>query len=102
MSAVASARLTLKNLLLADGDRLAPPALVPRQGDVLASHARRLAFLVPDREEHVLAGREVRRMGLPGGPLLTGRAASHRHEHTADQQQPQTIAPHCGYPPWGF
>src|SRR5262245_38035636 len=58
-SATASARLPLKDLLLTHGDRLAPPPLVAGQCDVLARHPRRRALLVPDREEHVLAGRKV-------------------------------------------
>src|SRR5262245_44768408 len=89
-SVIATILLTLKNLLLADRDRLAPPALVPGQRDVLARHLGRRALAVPHREEHVLAGREVGRVGFPGGPFLASRTSSHRHEYTADQQQPQT------------
>src|SRR5262249_2642721 len=93
-SAASRVRLTLKNLFLADGDGLAPPAFVAGQRDVLARQAGRRAFAVPDREEHVLAGGEVGRVGLPGGPFLAGRAPSHRQEYTADQQQPQMSASH--------
>src|SRR5215467_7896755 len=49
-----SARLTYKDLLLAHGDRAAPPALVASESDVLPSHAWR-AGTVTDREPHVSA-----------------------------------------------
>src|ERR1043165_4310707 len=57
-SVIASVDLTLKNLLLADRDRLAPPALVAGQRDVLTGHPGGGAFLVPHREENVPPGRE--------------------------------------------
>jgi len=58
------------------------------------THASQGATFARVRAAAQRAGREVGRVGLPGGPFLTGRAASHRHEYTADQQHPQTSASH--------
>src|ERR1051326_5494852 len=46
----ATTLLPLKNLFLADGDRLAPPTFVPGQGDVLARDLGRTALGVADRK----------------------------------------------------
>src|SRR5262245_66092120 len=72
----ARARLPLKDLILVDGDGLAPPALIASQGDVLARHGLRgRAVPVAHREEHVIPGREVRPVRPPDLPFLAGRTA---------------------------
>src|SRR5262245_21138170 len=86
------ASLPLKDLILVDGDRLAPPALIPGQGDVLARHGRLGPFPVAHREEHVVAGGEVRPVGPPDVPLLCRCAARCRHQRTPYEEQPHALA----------
>src|SRR5256885_15986950 len=47
----------LEDLLLAHGDGLAPPTLVPGERDVVARDLRRLAVTGPQREEAVVTRR---------------------------------------------
>src|SRR6266851_3617262 len=84
--------LPFKNLLLADGDRLAPPALVAGERDVLPRDLRRRAFRVAHGESQVLVGGEVRPMLVPRVPFLTGGATRRGDEHGTDQQELATDA----------
>src|SRR5262249_3345150 len=84
----------LENLFRAHRDRPAPPALVPRHRDVIASHLGRCALPVAEREEAVVARGVMRRMLLPRAPLLARRAPTQRHQHTADHHGPPPDAPH--------
>src|SRR5436190_24363868 len=71
----ATTSLLLKDLLLAHGDGLPEPVLLPRLLDVVAAHLRRLALAVLHRELEVHAG------GVVGGtlalvlPFFPGRAS---------------------------
>src|SRR5262249_40313152 len=93
-STATAVSLFLKNLFLRDRDGLAPPAFLPRQRDVLAAHLGSAAFRVAHGEEHVLAGREVGRMRLPGGPLLARGAAHRGDEQPTRQQEQRTLDSH--------
>src|SRR5688500_3618102 len=66
----------LLDLLLRDGDGTAPPALVAGERDVLPRHPLGRVVAVADREEAMIAGREMGRMLLPGRPLLVCRTPS--------------------------
>src|SRR5262249_9035516 len=68
--ASARLRLTLKDLLLADRDGLAPPGLVAGPRDVVARDAGGRALAIAHGEVGMIARGEMRRVGLPRGPLL--------------------------------
>src|SRR5207237_10604568 len=88
--------LPLKNLLLRDGDWLAPPPLVAREGDVLAGDLRRTAFRVPHGEAHVLVRGEVRAVLVPRVPFLAGGTTRRGEQHGAEQQEFASGASHGG------
>src|SRR5215510_14340262 len=79
--------LPLKDLVLIDGDRLAPPALIAGQGDVLARHGRLGALTVAHGEEHVIAGGEVCPVRSPDVPLFRRCTAGRRHQRTPYEEQ---------------
>src|SRR5262245_5640742 len=91
----ARASLPLKDLILIDGDGLAPPALIARQGDVLARHRRLGAIpVVAQGEEHVVARGEVRPVRPPDVPLLRISTTRRRYQRPAHEQQPHAFASH--------
>src|SRR5215475_1941969 len=94
------ASLPLKDLILVDGDGLAPPALIARQGDVLTRHHWLGAVpVVAEGEEHVVPGGEVRPVGPPDVPFLTRRAARRRYQRPTHEEQPHALASHRLAPP---
>src|SRR5262245_45552036 len=88
----------LEDLFRAHRDWPAPPALVPRHGDVIAGHLGRLALPVAERAEAVVARGVMRLMLPPRPPRLARPAPTQRHQHTADQHNPPPLAPHNGPP----
>src|SRR5215207_3418733 len=100
-SATAATRvwLPLKDLLLTDGDGLAPPAFVARERDVLARDLGRPAFRVPHGESHVVVGGEVRPMGVPSVPFLARGTAADGQEYSGEQQELPADASHSRCPP---
>src|SRR5262245_36419531 len=97
-SLIMTSLLALKELLLADRDRLAPPPFLARERDVLPLHPRRSPFAIPRGKEEMIARREVRGMILPRPPLLAAGAARDRQQHACHQQQPDMIASHVDLP----
>src|SRR5688572_28442433 len=88
-------QLTLLNRFLADRDRLAPPALVARQSDVLPRDLGRIGVaLIAYREEHVLARGEMGGVLFPRRPLLGRRAAGRREKHCQSKQELPSSASH--------
>src|SRR5919106_3364852 len=79
--------LPLKNLLLGDGDRLAPPGLGPGQRNVVPRHPWPRPLAVAEREAQVLVRREVRPVLVPRAPFLTGGATRCSHENGGDEQE---------------
>src|SRR6185369_3162157 len=94
-------RSALEDLLLADGNRLAPPTLVARQCDVLPRHPWLAALGVARREEQVVARGEVRGMLAPGRPFITRRAAPTGEQRGETQQHLPAVGAHVGRPPDG-
>src|SRR5437762_2377833 len=90
----ATTSLFLKDLLLAHGDGLPEPVLLPRLLDVVAVHLCRLALAVLHRELEVLAGGEVGGVRLPDLPFFAGRAAGGAQERRAEEQHTRRGSTH--------
>src|SRR4029077_3230978 len=93
-SLIMTSSLALKDLLLVDRDRLAPPPFLAREGDVLTLHARGSTFAVAGGEEEVIARGEVRRVILPRPPLFAAGAARDGQQQSSDQRESNVISPH--------
>src|SRR5438552_6919954 len=79
--------LSIEDLGLRDGDRLAPPAFITRQRELGPGHVAWAGLRCTDRERHVFAGREVRPMVVPRAPLLTRRASGEAGEREGEDDE---------------
>src|SRR5882672_5485957 len=93
--------LPLDDLLLADRDRLAPPAFVAGLDDVLPIDVRAAALTVANGESQVGARAEVGGMLLPRLPLVACRAPADGDHHQACDNSGVPAFQHGPRPPQG-
>src|SRR5215475_13257795 len=87
-------RSAFKDLLLSDGDWLAPPALVTCERDVPSRDSRGFALGVADREREMVAGGEVGGVLLPRRPFLRRRAPHGGEHHRGQRRYPDALPSH--------
>src|SRR3989442_15958948 len=84
----------LKDLLLANRHRFAPPCLIARQRDVTPRDAGGTTLRIPDGERQVITRGEVGRVLLPSRPFLRACAARGHEEGHDQRREPGTIPFH--------
>src|SRR2546430_2847273 len=84
----------LHELLLLYRVGLAPPALIPREADVLARHPGRSRLAILHREPEAIARGEVRRVRFPRRPFV-GRRTAEEQQHRGERWKREGESSHA-------